>query len=329
MSKKILFNTWSGAFFNVGGGEVQLQKSREYLEKLDCIVDLYDMWSPQKNFDVFHQFSIEYGVEHAVRNYKSLGCKIALSPIMWTVPQKDEFYYHHINNLFLNADVILTNSDLESNKLAEAFEIDINKFHKTRNSIADDYRTFETNSDFREKFSISGDFVLTVANIDTRKNTHNLIMACAESGLQLVSIGQVRDIPYFESFKGQYSNFKHVGGITDVELLKSAYQQCQLFALPSLCETPGIAALEAASQGAKIVITKEGAAPEYFKDMVTYVDPCSLEDIVQGLNLELNLERNDLLRQYIIDNYTWDKTALDIVAGYSKICSGDAVDLES
>lgn len=329
MSKKIIFNTWSGAFFNEGGGEIQLRKSREYLERSGCVVDLYDMWSPQKDFDVFHQFSIEYGVEHAVKNYKVLGYKIALSPIMWTVPQKGEYYYHHIKNLFFYADILFTNSDLESDKLAEEFSIDISKFHKTRNSIADDYRTLETSFDFREEFSISGDFVLTVANIDTRKNTHNLIQACAESGLQLVSIGQIRDIPYFESFQGQFTNFKHVGGITDVELLKSAYQQCQLFALPSLCETPGIAALEAASQGAKIVITNEGAAPEYFKNMVTYVNPLSLEDIKQGLNTELNLERNDSLRQYIIDNYTWDKTALDIVAGYRKIFSDDMIGFES
>lgn len=319
MNKKILFNTWSGAFFNEGGGEVQLKKSREYLEKLSYDVELYDMWAPQKNFDIFHQFSIEYGVEHVVNNYKYLGYKIALSPIMWTVPPKDEFYYHHIKSLFLNADILFTNSDLESHKLSEAFEISINKFHKTRNSIADNYRTTRTSSDFRKKFSISGDFVLTVANIDTRKNTHNLIKACAESGLQLISVGHVRDIPYFESFNDQYSNFKHVGSISDVELLKSAYQQCQLFALPSLCETPGIAALEAASQGARIVITEEGAAPEYFKNKVTYVNPSDLEEMIKGLNSELKLERDDSLRQYIIDHYTWDKTALDIVSGYSSI----------
>lgn len=319
MNKKILFNTWSGAFFNVGGGEVQLQKSREYLVKLGYNIELYDMWAPQKDFDIFHQFSIEYGVEHVVNNYTALGYKIALSTIMWGVPQKDEYYYHHIKNLFNISDILLTNSELESLRLSEAFDISINKFHKTRNGIADDYRTTKTNTDFRKKFSITGEFVLTVANIDTRKNTYNLIKACAELGLQLISIGRIRDVSYFELFKDQYSNFKHVGCITDVELLKSAYQQCQIFALPSLCETPGIAALEAASQGAKIVITGEGAAPEYFKNMVTYVDPDNLEDIINGLNAELMQERNGTLKQYIIDNYTWDKAALDIIDGYSKI----------
>lgn len=319
MDKKILFNTWAGAFFNQGGGEVQLKKSQEYLEKLGFDVALYDMWRPQKDFDVFHQFSIQFGVETVVNNYKVLGKKIALSTIMWDIPDASELHYHHVRNLFVNADILLTNSNLESLRLSTAFEIDLDKFHKTRNSIADEYRTTQTDSNFREMFSIEGDFVLSVANIDTRKNTHNLIKACATSGLQFISIGHIRDIPYFELFKNKYSNFRHVGSIVDVALLKSAYQQCLLFALPSLCETPGIAALEAASQGARIVITQEGAAPEYFEDMVTYVDPLSLTDIKQGIDTEININRGESLRKHVVENYTWDKTALDIVEGYNKI----------
>lgn len=319
MAKKILFNTWSGAFFNEGGGEVQLIKSREYLEKVGYSVDLYDMWSPQKDFDIFHQFSIQHGVNFVVENYKSLGYKIALSTIMWDLPSKNDSYFYHIKNLLKNSDILLTNSELESQKLSEVFDVDINKFHKTRNSIADEYQTTKTKSDFRKQFAIKGDFVLSVANIDTRKNTHNLIKACAELALQLVSVGHIRDIQYFDSFKDKYSNFCHVGNISDMELLKSAYQQCAIFALPSLCETPGIAALEAASQGAKIVITEAGAAPEYFGDMVTYVNPYKLEDIINGLNAELHLDRNNSLREYVIDHFTWDKTALDIINGYSKI----------
>ncbi|MFK5947328.1 MAG: glycosyltransferase [Methylococcales bacterium] len=319
MNKKILFNTWQGAFFNEGGGEVQLRKSREYLEKLGCQVDLYDMWAPQKEFDILHQFSIQYGVNFVVESYKTLGYKIALSTIMWDLPGQDDPYYYHIKNLFNHSDILLTNSDLESKKLADAFGIEISKFHKTRNSIADEYRNTDTNEDFQKKFNISGDFVLSVANIDTRKNTHNLIQACAELDLNLVSVGHIRDNQYYDSFKDQYSNFQHVGNVDDIALLKSAYQQCKLFALPSLCETPGIAALEAASQGTKIVITSEGAAPEYFGSKVTYVNPYELEDITEGLRSELHLNRDASLRKHVIDCFTWDKTALDIVDGYNKI----------
>jgi len=53
--------------------------------------------------------------------------------------------------------------------------------------------------------------------------------------------------------------------------------------------------------------------------MVTYVNPYKLEDIINGLNAELHLDRNNSLREYVIDHFTWDKTALDIINGYSKI----------
>ena len=208
---------------------------------------------------------------------------------------------------------------LESRRLSEAYEISLGKFHETRNSIADEYRTTMTNADFRKTFSIEGEFVLTVANIDTRKNTHNLIKACAELGLELISVGRIRDASYFESFRDRYHNFRHLGSIADIELLKSAYQQCLLFALPSLCETPGIAALEAASQGSKIVITEKGAAPEYFENMVTYVDPGSLDEITKGIKHEIMSDRDDSLSRYVVDKYTWDKTAQDIIDGYNKI----------
>ena len=50
---KVLFNTWGGAYFNPGGGEVQLNFSKEYLEKQNIQVELFNQWNPQKDFDIF------------------------------------------------------------------------------------------------------------------------------------------------------------------------------------------------------------------------------------------------------------------------------------
>ena len=72
---KILFNTCFSAFFQKGGGEIQLLKSKEALEKLGHTVSLYNHWQPQTDFEIFHQFSIESGVEQVVRKYKEMGKK--------------------------------------------------------------------------------------------------------------------------------------------------------------------------------------------------------------------------------------------------------------
>ena len=315
---RIIFNTWSGAFFDPGGGELQLRKSKEFLEKSGFEISLYDQWSPQKDFKIFHQFSICPGIEHPLKAYKQRGAKVALSTIMWTIPDSLEFQ-SRVKEVFQLSDILFTNSDLESKRLSDFFSIPIEKFHKTRNGISKEFLDKKTSFNFKEKFNIKNGFVLSVANIDQRKNTHTLLNSCKKLGLQLVTIGHVRDHEYFKSFKQNYDQYIHFGPIEDAEVLKSAYQQCDLFALPSICETPGIAALEAGSQGAKIVITDQGSTREYFKDEVTYTSPFQEEDVIKAMSKEFSIQRSTALSEKINKNYTWRHAAKDIKEGYKKI----------
>jgi glycosyltransferase involved in cell wall biosynthesis len=258
--------------------------------------------------------------------YRRLGKKIALSTILWVEYEKGSGPYQYVRKIFDLADILFTNSDLESLKLSRAFDVDPAKFHKTRNSISDDYLGLGTERDFRAIHSIEDEFILSVANIDRRKNTHRLVEACAALGKKLVLIGHVRDPEYFESFKDAYTGMTFLGPVGDVQVLKSAFQQCQLFALPSLCETPGIAALEAASQGAAVVITNEGPTREYFGDHARYVDPLSLDSITGGIAAELKQARSrEALRNHVINSYTWDRTAEDIISGYRELLSDGPV----
>lgn len=317
--QKVLFNTWAGAFFITGGGEVQLLNSKKYLEQAGIEVELYNMWRPQSEAKIFHQFSSVPGVEQVIDGYLSDNKKIVLSPIFWNENLTQEYPLHqHYRSLFNKADLLLTNSEKESELIAQLFDISLDKCHKTRNSITEEYYHRRTDQNFRERFNIDGDFVLTVANIDERKNTKRLVEACESIGISLVSIGNIRHQDQFDLVKDS-PIFKHLGPIQDTQLLKSAYQACTIFALPSMCETPGIAALEAASQEAKIVITELGPTSEYFQDYATYVNPWEVKSIEQGILAELNKTRDKSLATYIINNYTWDKTAQDIITGYKKV----------
>lgn len=316
---KILFNTWSGAFFKQGGGEVQLLESKEALEKLGYEILLFNQWGPQLDIDLVHQFSIEPGVESVIKNYKESNIPVALSTIMWTLLQRGSHEYQRVEHLFKTADILFTNSDLESIRLSEAFEIDREKFHKTRNSISNSYLIQGASTLFQERYKIEGPFVLSVANIDNRKNTHLLVKACKELDIKLVTIGHIKDINYFNSFIDTFKGYIHLGPIEDEEILKSAYCSCSLFALPSKCETPGIAAMEAASQGAKVTITADGSAKEYFQNQVTYVNPWDYQSIKDGIQIGLNSKSSSELKKNIIENYTWNKTATDLLEGYDKI----------
>jgi glycosyltransferase involved in cell wall biosynthesis len=321
MINKIIFNTWPGAFFYPGGGEVQLLNSKLELEKKNYNVEFYDNWNPYFSDEmIYHQFSIEPGTESVMHSYKEKGIKIVLSPIMWNLFQPEHPRFSIVKNMLNSADVLMTNSKAESERLAESFNIPISKFQETRNSVPEAFLNTNTTKNFREEYDIQGDFLLCIANIDTRKNTERLVKACQEIGKQLICIGNIRDKEYFKRFSKLYSRANYLGPVTDKELIKSALQQCELYVLPSLCETPGIAALEALSQGTKVVITEIGATKEYFKDYVTYVDPLSVDSIKKGILLEGNIIRNSAESiQFIRDTYTWDKTAEDIIRGYIAI----------
>jgi glycosyltransferase involved in cell wall biosynthesis len=92
-------------------------------------------------------------------------------------------------------------------------------------------------------------------------------------------------------------------------MLASAYAACDVFVLPSLFETPGIAALEAGLAGAKLVITPHGGTMEYFGGRAVYCDPRSVDSIHDGIVRALQAPRDNGLREHIRAHYLWDEVA--------------------
>jgi glycosyltransferase involved in cell wall biosynthesis len=82
-----------------------------------------------------------------------------------------------------------------------------------------------------------------------------------------------------------------------------------VFALPSQYETPGIAALEAALSGAKVVITKYGGTEDYFAGFAEYVEPTSVESIRNGIVTALNKKKDNVLREHVKKEFLWQKVA--------------------
>ena len=81
----IYFYVYPSAFQNPGGGEVQLLKTKEYLEKRGLEICLYDQWNNQlKSGDLLHIFgSVKY-CYGLMRTAKEVGAKVLLSTICWS-----------------------------------------------------------------------------------------------------------------------------------------------------------------------------------------------------------------------------------------------------
>lgn len=167
---------------------------------------------------------------------------------------------------------------------------------------------------FTRQYKIQ-DYVLSVGRIEPRKNQLMLIRACKELGLPCVLIGRQYDRHYtqkvfnrLEEWKLEYRHIHYLK--PDSDMLASAYLNARVVALPSAFETPGLVALEAASLGRTVVVTKVGSAPEYFKDKAYYVDPESQRSITTALQTAWDKPFGErALSQFVLQNYTWKKAA--------------------
>ena len=102
-------------------------------------------------------------------------------------------------------------------------------------------------------------------------------------------------------------------------MLASAYAACDVFVLPSLFETPGIAALEAGLAGAKLVITPFGGTKEYFGDHAAYCDPRSVSSIRETIRKTLALPRDTRLREHIRAKFLWEEVARQTASVYRAV----------
>jgi len=318
---RVLFNTYPWAFECPGGGEMQLMNYARHLPAAGVQVDLLDIWKPQlPEAELVHFFSLVGGSSsfcHYIRHVRRLPLVITSS--LWVNDENFRSYpVDEIRHQMAMAHVVVTNSDMESQRLSDYFELPRDLFQAVYNGVDRSFLPPADPQDFRTQFKVEGPFLLNVGNIEPRKNQLGLVRAVKSLGLPLILIGQPRDQDYFQQVMQEGSGFtRYLGRLEhDDRLLRSAYAACSLFVLPSTLETPGLAALEAAAQGAKIAVTAEGSTQDYFGDHVTYLDHRSPEAIGSAIRQELTQTRDGALARHIAERFTWDRIAKDLADVY-------------
>jgi glycosyltransferase involved in cell wall biosynthesis len=321
---RILFYTYPVAFGCPGGGEVQLTECRNALQRAGHEVLLYNQWEPQFDVDVVHSFSVQASTMHFCDYVKGRNLPLAISPIIWLGKDIHNYAMTEMGHLFYIADALLPNSRAEAERINAHFGTSMEKMHPVVNGV--DARFFELADPglFREEYAnIVGEspFLLYVGNIEHRKNQLQLIRAAKGMDAPVLLFGRIRDETYWQQCEKELpSNVHYLGAIEFAsDLQRSAYAACSAFVLPSRLETPGLAALEAAACGAPLCITQEGCTREYFGEHAVYVDPDDVQSIHAGMASVLSRRRSGALRQHILDNYTWDISAAQLVAAYFKI----------
>ena len=341
----IYYYVYPSAFQNPGGGEVQLLKTKEYLEKRGLVIRLYDQWRDKlQKGDLLHVFgSVKY-CYGLMRTAKEAGTKILLSTISWFDWRSALHTYSDPRQRALNvirhlaktcfpwvpslrksmmqiSDLLLPNSEAEAEQLIRYFRMKRDQIAVVPNGVDPIFERSDPKL-FVDRYGLK-DFFLCVGRMEPRKNQRALVRAHRGMKKPLVVIGEtVSRYKDYESLcrKEAGENVHFLGYLPmDSDLLRSAYAACDTFVLPSWFETPGLAALEAALAGAKVVITGGGSTREYFGESATYADPNSLSDIRQKMEQAMTQNKNGRLRTRIRENYLWEKVAEKVAGCYARL----------
>lgn len=235
---------------------------------------------------------------------------------------KSTYYLLHGHNasmkyVAIKSAMLLPNSHSEYNRLANYLKIE-HPYQKVVNAINKDI--FAENVLPNEEYT---NHVLCVGRIEGRKNQLNLIKALVGTELKLTIIGKPspNHLNYYIECKRvaqQGNNVQFISHIEHPELVK-IYKAAKVHVLPSWFETTGLSTLEAGVMGCNIVVTKKGDTEEYFRDFAYYCDPDNVSSIRERVFNAYEDEVNPELKDFILNNYTWEKTAAQTLAAYKSV----------
>lgn len=176
-------------------------------------------------------------------------------------------------------------------------------------------------SPFHERFGLFGtDFILCVARIGPHKNQLGLIRALRGLSLTTVFLGQAQDAAYFRLCRREAGERALFPGMVDEGLLWSAYAAARVHALPSWCELPGMASLEAALAGCNVVSTSRGTARSYLGVDAWYCDPENPDSIREAVVAAFRAPRRGRATSRL-QAYSWQKAAAAVRSVYEEVLS--------
>ena len=175
----------------------------------------------------------------------------------------------------------------------------------------------------RERYSLGGPFILSVGDIQPRKNHLGLIRAFArmvkaypQLKQNLVIVGNPKWFSdrVLEAARqsGAGERIRFLGFVSDANLLQ-LYNACECLVFPSFYEGFGLPALEAMACGRAVVCSDASALPEVVDGAAILFDPHAVDEMVRAISdvlldaeLRARMERLGIQRAA---HFSWQKTA--------------------
>jgi glycosyltransferase involved in cell wall biosynthesis len=234
------------------------------------------------------------------------------------------------------AACILTGSEFSRDSIARAYNLDPERIAVVHNAAADCFHQVQreaAQTRVRERFQMAAPFILSVGDLQPRKNHVGLIEAFAglihahpELPHELVLAGKetwfVRRVRDAARNSGVADRIRFLGFVSDNDLLH-LYNACELFCFPSFYEGFGLPVLEAMACGAAVACSNTSAIPEVADGAALLFNPYNADEITRAM-LDLILlpdlrARMSRLGSQRATHFSWQKTARETLGVYYRV----------
>ena len=315
------------------GVRVQVEEQAKALEELGHEVVRLNAWQPfdGRRFDILHGVSGGFPLQNFERLGRLTAGRVGLAPILDTnepiwryrlaarLGQVVPKIYTVPGELARQAggcDVVICRSTSERERVIGGLGVPAAKAKVVLNGVGPPP---VPNAELAHRLiGLDGDFVLHLSSYgQARKNVERLIEAVGPTGIPLVIAGPTLETDRLAAVRTAAARFP------SVRLLEFLSQEerdallaaCRVFALPSLHEGTGLAALEAAAAGAAVVITNKGGAADYFGEHAAYVHPADTAAIRHAVGTAFAATRSSALANHL-QSLTWQRSAEQLLAAY-------------
>jgi glycosyltransferase involved in cell wall biosynthesis len=237
------------------------------------------------------------------------------------------------------AAAVLTPSEFSREGILRHYKIDRSKVIVTPNAVSSLFRPTDRNAALaaiERKFKLRGPFVLTVGDLQPRKNHAGLLKAF--EGVmrehphlqhQLVFVGketwyskELHRVVQDSDMRGRV----HFTGFVDDADLVHFYGACDLFVYPSFYEGFGLPILEAMACGRAVACSGTTAMPEVADAAGILFNPYSASEIARAIRdvlldseLRVRLERLGAQRAAL---FSWERAADRTLDVYHRVAGG-------
>ncbi|MBI2589463.1 glycosyltransferase family 4 protein [Candidatus Berkelbacteria bacterium] len=352
---KVLFQCRKNLNTYAGGDRVQILATQVALKKLGIEAQLSLGEPPALDgIDVVHVFNPLLVSARILKQAKIAGVPVVVSSIFWPMGEyfrayKDftrtlitlrptnwvsaslemglryltytyawnPFIEHRLTHFLSQADLVLPNSSAEGEMIESRLKVKT-PWRVVPNGI-DPLLKVKKMVSLPSLLKKIKNYILCVGRLELRKNQHLLIQALSGIQVPLVLVGNRTVSPSYtrvcEKLARQHNQTYFIDHLPQ-EALPLVYQRARVHALPSWYETPGLASLEAALAGCRIVTTSTGGPREYFGKEAFYCQPNDPGSIKNAVLQALAAPISSRLQERIKLNYTWKQTAIKTLAGY-------------